>query len=219
VITWTWSSFLAGAFTLVIAVATATYTVTSLLHTQRIAALLDRIADLKEANDELRNNGELEKRLEKPSAQSQRPINAPLRSTVPERTDRVDRPQRLQHAERPQRPARGRGLVRFVRPNAIDCVEQFIDVENEVVAPLPPTYHVVLLVTDPIGQLWSFGPAKNGLHPRVQLGVADDAGATFRLILLVTNEDVPLGQPRQTVPKALHEESLAVKRCPTVIAR
>lgn len=97
-------------------------------------------------------------------------------------------------------------------PQNGDMVSQFSDVEYRLKGELPEGYEPVLLIRDPLGQYWSWGITPSGSRKRVQFGVAEDSGREFEVGILITNVEIPLGQPTQILPKGIVYESVVVKR-------
>lgn len=101
--------------------------------------------------------------------------------------------------------------IEFVRPRQGDRVPQFADVEYRVNGSIPHGYREVLLVQDPLGQYWSWG-TPIGRQRRVQIGVAEDRGRQFILIILITRQEIPKGTPYQNLPHGIYHSSITVIR-------
>lgn len=102
-------------------------------------------------------------------------------------------------------------MIEFVRPRQGDYVPQFADVEYRVDGSIPAGYREVLLVEDLLGQYWSWGTL-TGRQRRVQIGEAEDSGKQFTLIVLITNQEIRLGVPYQSLPEGIYQSSITVTR-------
>jgi hypothetical protein len=106
----------------------------------------------------------------------------------------------------------GSGLeVNTLRPHDGDLVDQFTDVVYELVGRTPAGSHATVLVRDPLGQYWSWGPSSSGEHNLVQLGMPADHGRKFQIGVLITSEDVPRGVPTDVLPRGVFR-SISVTR-------
>lgn len=88
----------------------------------------------------------------------------------------------------------------FIAPNDGDSVGTFTEVSYSGGA-MPRGFHRELLVRDPLGQYWAWGPLAQGEHRRVQVGTDDNSGASFEIGLLTTSEYIPPGRPIQVRPE------------------
>jgi hypothetical protein len=112
----------------------------------------------------------------------------------------------------PPSPPESRRTAEFIAPQMGERVPQFVDVHYKIRTPLPSDQRVVLLVRDPLGQYWSWGTAPTGLQRRVQIGVAEDTGKEFELVLLLTNTTIPLGTPFQMLPSGTVAQAITIQR-------
>lgn len=183
-----WTKLLAGALALTAAVAGATFAVSRLATESYVNALQLQVVQLDRRVHELQ--AELGSRRQPPgeTTGSSEPLPRPDDS----------REQRLS--------------ISFSQPRNGAQVSQFIDVEYAIADTVPTGYRAILLVRDPLGQYWSWGTSTSGLHVRVQIGVAEDSGRQFEIGVLVTDREVPFGQPRRSLPEGIAYESISVTR-------
>jgi hypothetical protein len=102
--------------------------------------------------------------------------------------------------------------VTITSPSNGSKVPNFIDVAYSLNGDLPSGYKAILVVRDPIGQYWSWGSSSSGRHYRVQIGTSVDSGREFEIGVLITNQEFPLGKPRQKLPGGIAYESITVRR-------
>lgn len=102
--------------------------------------------------------------------------------------------------------------ITFIRPRHREAVPSPVNVEYRVEGRIPQGYHPVLLVRDPLGQYWSWGASPSHRHIGVQIGVVEDSGKDFEIGVLVTKTQIPLNQPRRTLPPGLVFRSIVVTR-------
>lgn len=91
-------------------------------------------------------------------------------------------------------------------------VPQYVKVNYSLAGKIPNGTNIILVVRDPLGQYWSWGKLKSEESVQVQLGVHRDKGATFQILLMVTNQDFPVNQPRQVLPEHVFLHSISVIR-------
>ena len=101
--------------------------------------------------------------------------------------------------------------INFIRPQNGAHVPQFSDVEYQIRGSIPSGYRDVLFVQDPLGQYWSWGtPA--GRMRTIQFGVEEDGGKQFRIIVLITDREIPFGRKYQDLPSNIQHSSITVIR-------
>lgn len=97
-------------------------------------------------------------------------------------------------------------------PKNNEEVKQFTDVKFHVNGHLPNGYKPILLIRDPLGQYWSWGASITGRRKRVQIGMPEDYGKEFEIVILITDKTIPLGKPTQLLPPGFYYESVIVIR-------
>jgi hypothetical protein len=100
----------------------------------------------------------------------------------------------------------------FVEPRADAKVDQFTDVLFSLKGKIPTGYQPILVVRDPLGQYWSWGPSTGGRIPRVQMGVTTDSGQRLEIGVIITNADMPRGRPIPELPRNIFYKSINVVR-------
>ena len=100
--------------------------------------------------------------------------------------------------------------IEFINPKNNSRINQFTDIQYRIHGKIPNNYRPVLLIRDPLGQYWSWGTAKE--FKSVQIGQNTDVGRQFELVILITNNEISLGQPSQTLPKGIFHKSIRVLR-------
>ena len=181
-----WIQLLSGAFAIAVTMASAGFTIGYSLRSGLIAELrlqLERVD---------RHSGQLQVALDQckeTRVESQAVLAPPSAATSP-----------------------GNVVVNITSPSDGSRVSNFIDVNYSLNGDLPSGYQAILVVRDPIGQYWSWGSSSSGRHYRVQIGTAADSGSEFEIGVLITNQEFPLGRPRQNLPGGIAYESITVRR-------
>lgn len=103
-------------------------------------------------------------------------------------------------------------------PQTNGTVSYKVDVKCKVDGQIPKGAKAMLLVKDPLGQYWAWGPPGDNTFKDVLIGNSDDSGKEFEIILLITSEDIKTNTAYKSVPDSHYRSSIKVKRGPAVKA-
>ena len=102
--------------------------------------------------------------------------------------------------------------VEFKRPRNGDSLESPIEIEFSTIGNIPDGYLPVVVVKDPRGRYWSFGPAGNGRMSGVTLGVEGEQHDDFEIGVLITDQVVKGNVPFTILPRHLFYKKIKVSR-------
>jgi len=170
-----WPQFLAGLFALTASVAGATFALVTYAKEAEVAAYRLR-AEMQD-----RRLIEIEKRLNVDAASAPTPSSAAVAQAPDGTSSDIS--------------------VQILSPTR--TVPQFADVKFSLTGRLPAGYKPMLVVRDPIGQWWPWGTTESSTYNSIQFGVDVDRGKQFEIRIVITNEELPLNQPRRSLPKGL----------------
>lgn len=110
--------------------------------------------------------------------------------------------------------------VTITSPQNGEKVPNFTPVKFRVSEPIPSGSRAILVIEDPLGQLWAWMTARldpagqpgDWIEPRVQIGVQGDGGLPFTLTVVVTAEKVRAGSPFFAMPEGPKAQVQVVRR-------
>jgi len=110
--------------------------------------------------------------------------------------------------------------VTITSPQNGEKVPNFTPVKFRVSEPIPSGSRPILVIEDPLGQLWAWMTARldpagqpgDWIEPRVQIGVQGDGGLPFTLTVVVTAEKVRAGSAFFAMPEGPKAQVQVVRR-------
>lgn len=196
----TWPKVLTAGFLLASACTAATYQMIVLAKQSELSALKEQVAtaNLQVATANLRTEiqdrrvAELERRLDAASISGKVPTQKPQSAAAT--------------------ASSGIPSIRVLSPSHGATVDAFVDIRIEVVGTVPRDHRAVLLVRDPTGQWWSWGPAQGDTWYGVQIGTGSDRGKQFELRVVLTGQTLEPGRPMRSAAQGIAVASVQVNR-------